>query len=237
MDAFQPTAFQNLGFQAGASGSAEQAFQCGAFQSSGFQTCGGASGYQSAFQCGAFQSSGFQTCGGGTGYQPAFQCGAFQFDAFQTCKSVPQQQISGGGFVKHPFKNPRFAPIVLSPEQLMAERVRAGVIPAPVKQVVRRVAKRAIADLQMPDDEIERELRLELARLQIDYDRAYARALEMERERLVTAEIKRLMALQAQQREAERIAGIAAQLAELKRQIDDFKRRDEQEIEFLLLYS
>jgi hypothetical protein len=214
MDAFQPTAFQNLGFQAGPAG-----------------------GVESAFQCGAFQSSGFQTCGGGSGYQPAFQCGAFQFDAFQTCKPKPTQQITGGGFVKHPYKNPRFAPIELSPAQLIAERVRAGVIPAPVKQVVKRVAKRALADLQKPDDEIERELRIELAQLQITYDRAYVRALEQERERQVTAEIKRLMTLQAQQREAARIAGIAAQMAELKRQIDEFKRRDEQEIEFLLLYS
>jgi hypothetical protein len=215
MDAFQPTAFQNLGFQAGAAGGVDRAFQCGAFQSTGFQTCGGASGYQQAFQCGAFQQTAFQTC-----VHPAPIAGA-----------------GGGGFVKHPYKNPRFAPVELSPTQLIAERVRAGVIPAPVKQVVKRVAKRALADLQKPDDEIERELRIELAQRQITYDRAYARALEQERERQVTAEIKRLMALQSQQREVARMAGIAAQLAELKRQIDEFKRRDEQEIEILLMYS
>ena len=213
-----------------------EAYQSNAFQTSAFQATG-ASGRGHAFQCGAFQSSAFQSCGGHGTYTPAFQCGAFQFDAFQTCKPKPTQQIIGGGFVKHPYKNPRFDPIELSLAQLIAERVRAGVIPAPVKQVVKRVAKRALADLQKPDDEIERELRIELAQLQITYDRAYARALEQERERQVTAEIKRLMAVQAQQREAARIAGIAAQLAELKRQIDEFKRRDEQEIEILLMYS
>jgi hypothetical protein len=126
---------------------------------------------------------------------------------------------------------------LLSLTSSLEERVRARVIPAPVKQLVKKVAKRALSDLQKTDSEIERELRIELAQQQIAYDRAYARALEQERERQVTAEIRRLLALQAQQQETKRIAAIAAQLAELKRQIDEFKRRDEQEIELLLMYS
>jgi hypothetical protein len=212
------------------------AFQSPGFQPSAFQALDAASNVV-AFQCGAWQRTAFQSCGGKSGCNTAFQRSAFQDSAFQTCSPKPSTQISGGGFVKHPFKQPVFAPIVLSPEQLIEERVRARVIPAPVKQLVKKVAKRALSDLQKTDSEIERELRIELAQQQIAYDRAYARALEQERERQVTAEIRRLMALQAQQQETQRIAAIATQLAELKRQIDEFKRRDEQEIELLLMYS
>lgn len=212
------------------------AFQATAFQDSAFQALG-ASGSAHAFQCGAFQSSAFQTCGGASGYQPAFQCGAFQYNAYQTCKPTPSQQITGGGFVKHPNKKPRFAPIELSPQQLGVERVRAGVIPAPVKKIVKRVAKRALDALDRPEWEISAELRTELARMDIQYAQAYAQALAIERERLVTQEIKQLLARQAEQQETARLMMIAAHLAELKRQIDAFRREDEQAIELLLLYS
>jgi hypothetical protein len=212
------------------------AFQADAFQATAFQAQGSSVGAH-AFQCGAFQSSAFQTCGGASGYQPAFQCGAFQFNAYQTCKPKPSQQITGGGFVKHPHKNPRFSPIELSPLQLRDERVRFGVIPAPVKKIVKRVAKRALDDLDRTERDISAELRTELARIDIQYSQAYAQALAIERERLVTQEIKQLLARQAQQQESERLMMIAEHLAELKRQIDAFRREDEQAIELLLLYS
>lgn len=214
MDAFQPTAFQETAYQAGTSNTSGHAFMCTAFMSGAYQTCGGASGYQ-----------------------PAFQCGAFAFDAFQTCKPKPSQQITGGGFVKHPHKNPRFSPIELSPLQLRDERVRFGVLPAPVKKIVKRVAKRALDDLDRTERDISAELRTELARIDIQYSQAYAQALAIERERLVTQEIKQLLARQAQQQESERLMMIAEHLAALKRQIDAFRREDEQAIELLLLYS
>jgi hypothetical protein len=90
----------------------------------------------SGFQSGAFQPSAFQHVS--TASANAFQRGAFQSGAFQLPGDSATEAANAGGW--------RFpTPKVKTAEDVRRERIRLGIIPAPVEKVVEKAARRVIA--------------------------------------------------------------------------------------------
>ena len=156
-----------------------------------------------------------------------FQLTGFQWSAFQG-----GERYAGGGIKKRK-RAKKQAPIHIAgetEEQKRAERERLGIVPPQVKRVIAQVAKESVAQLNANEADWDRALRQTLRRFALDYRAYYLRQLEQERERLVRAEIKRLLSVELLQQQR-----ITEQLVLEERLMRQRRQRDEEDIAFLLL--
>lgn len=113
-----------------------------------------------------------------------FQPGAFQSGAFQTYLRRVSTGVQPSGGV------PGYRHRTRTPEELRAERIRLGIIPAPVKRAVVKAARKAVEEtpakvdplvwLQAQYDRRELLLQRELEAKQIEFQQAYMLLLKIE---------------------------------------------------------
>lgn len=122
----------------------------------------------------------------------AFSVGAFDFGSGPTPPPdvvIVDQPVVGGG----PARSRLSLREGRTPEEVRRDRERYGILPPAVEEVVIAVAVRQaealVTDEQKQFEELTRELKLR----ELEYDARYLEAMNVERQRLITAEISSLL--------------------------------------------
>lgn len=112
----------------------------------------------------------------------AFQSSAFQSSGFQTGAATASEARSGDVY--------RHYPKGRDPEDVYKERVRLGIVPAPVQKIVSKIAQRVIrraADsidpidlLRQENERYQRQLAAMLKEQQIAYEQSYMALLSLQ---------------------------------------------------------